>query len=485
MTDYNNKQQFSYNTVPTSQNNVQTLHIEKERLVVPIIFIPGIMGSNLQEKSTKPNPKIIWRLDDSISIVGWALPNYGNSLMRKLQLNPDKTEVDNRGKVVDAADKEIKKIEREFNYLDNPEVPPEHREMMNERLRKAINDNPENKLFGTRRERGWGTVSYRSYGEFLEKLQKSLFEPKGYSLPALNKLIQAPSFKLDEGSKVLLTFIKEQIEHCNSFYFPLHAMGYNWLKSNEDSAKDLKKLVEVTLPNDYKKRGLICNEVILVTHSMGGLVARYYTQALGGKDKVLGVINGVQPSTGAVAAYTRMKRGTEVNSTFINKTVDYMVERVLGKDASEMTVVCAQSPGALQLLPSKEYGMEWLEIEDPDGKSESYPKSDPYEEIYLAKDKWWCVCEPHLIDPFIIPNPNLLNIADPINYAANVLNVLDGESRRLQKMRDNWDKYKSIVNYKVKTFNNSIANKYHPNTYVFLAWKMMRKILKKNQKPTM
>lgn len=463
----NNKQQFSYNTVPTSQNNVQTLHIEKERQVVPIIFIPGIMGSNLQEKTTKPNPKAIWRLDGNMSMLGWGMPNFGNNKMRKLQLNPDVTEVDNRGTVVDAADKEIKKSKKEpfTTYSINPiKFYIDTEKLEKERIKKAINDHPENKLFGTRRERGWGTVGYRSYGEFLDKLQKSLFDPKGFP-KALKKLIKPPSFKLDEGSKVLLTFIQEQIEHCNRFYFPVHAMGYNWLKSNEESAMVLKNLVEKTLPNHYKKRGLICDKVILVTHSMGGLVARYYTQVLRGDTKVYGVINGVQPSTGAVAAYTRMKRGTEVNSTFFSKPFDYMAEQVLGQDASEMTVVCAQSPGALQLLPSIEYGMGWLKIEDPDKLTESYPKSDPYEEIYLAKDKWWCVCEPHLINPFVIPDPSLLP-DKPFN-PDNTFSLLIGKSKRLQIMRKDWHKYECIIKYKVKTFNDCIANKYHPNTYVF------------------
>ena len=175
---------------------------------------------------------------------------------------------------------------------------------------------------------------------------------------------------------------------------------------------------------------------------MGGLVARYYTQAIGGSAKVYGVIHGVQPTKGAVAAYTRMKRGTEVNSTFLKKPIDAITENILGKDAAEMTAVCAQAPGPLQLLPTLEYGMGWLTITAPEGKVESYPKSDPYEEIYLAKDKWWCACEPHLINP--------------LNTDHNLL-----------QMQIDWLKYKDIINNEVQSFNKKIANKYHPNTYAF------------------
>lgn len=450
MSEKKQPEQFQYNTVPTSDNTLHTLFIEKERLIVPIIFIPGVMGSNLREKKDKFNSKKVWRLDGAPSVLGWALPHYGNARTRKLELDPNKTMIDDRGKITEAFDTEVARIKQKYDskilLLGNDKSHRnEVRRLKQERQQKieeAIKNNPENRLFGSRQDRGWGTVGYMSYGEFLEKLQDSLFVPKGQTLQALNKLIQAPLFTLDKGSKTSLIPENEQIKHCNHFYFPVHALGYNWLESNEDSAMALQELVNVTLPKYYKKRGQTCDKVILITHSMGGLVARYYTQALGGAAKVYGVIHGVQPATGAVAAYTRMKRGTEVNSTFLNKPIDGITENVLGKDAAEMTAVCAQAPGPLQLLPTPEYGMGWLTITAPDGKVESYPKSEPYEEIYLAKDKWWCACEPHLINP---------------------LNT----DHNLRQMQDDWDGYEAMVKDKVKKFNKAIANKYHPNTYAF------------------
>ena len=450
MSEKKQSDQFHYNTEPTSDNTLHTLLIEKKRLIVPVIFIPGVMGSNLKEKTGKINSKIVWRLDGSSSLLGWAMPFYGGASARKLELDPDKTMVDNRGKIVEAFDAEVARIRKEYNpkialYRRNHQ----YNEVMNiekernEKIKKAKENNPENRLFGSRRARGWGTVGYMSYGEFLDKLQNSLFATNGQMPKVLQDLIKKePMFKLDEGSKTSLKFKDEQIEHCNQFYFPVHAMGYNWLESNGTSANALKRLVEVTLPNYYKKRGQKCDKVILITHSMGGLVARYYTQAIKGSAKVYGVIHGVQPATGAVAAYTRMKRGTEVNSTFFKKPIGAIAENILGKDAAEMTAVCAQAPGPLQLLPTPQYGKYWLTIKTPNGEKESYPKSDPYKEIYLAKDKWWCACEPHLINP------------------CNVLN--DKE-----QMLIDWQSYKDIINNHVKSFNQSIANKYHPNTYAF------------------
>ena len=89
--------------------------------------------------------------------------------------------------------------------------------------------------------------------------------------------------------------------------------------------------------------------------------------------------------------------------------------------------------------------MGWLKITDADGKDETYPSlknPDIYKDIYLAKDKWWCVCEPHLINP------------------------LNTEHNQKQ-MENDWLKYKNIIMNDVKLFNSAIANKYHPNTYAF------------------
>lgn len=316
-----------------------------------------------------------------------------------------------------------------------------------QKIDEAIKNNPENRLFGSRQDRGWGTVGFFSYGKFLDKLQTSLFDQTGHTPAKISQLLNtSPLFTLDKGSKTdLLVKDKEDIDRCNRFYFPVHAMGYNWLESNRDSAKALKELIEVTLPKYYQKRGKLHDKVILITHSMGGLVSRCYTQVLGGEAHVQGVIHGVQPATGAVAAYTRMKRGTEVNTGFFGKPVGAITENVLGKDAAEMTAVCAQAPGPLQLLPTPEYGMEWLKIKDANGNQKVYPSPDNpdiYNDIYLAKDKWWCACEPHLINP------------------------LNTDHNQTQ-MENDWLKYEKIILKKVATFNEDIANKYHPNTYAF------------------
>lgn len=154
------------------------------------------------------------------------------------------------------------------------------------------------------------------------------------------------------------------------------------------------------------------------------------------------MINAVQPSIGAAAAYTRMKCGNQKS---------FFIDNVLGKDGAEMTAVLAQALGPLQLLPGIEYGEGWLTIKSkckikkyptPKKDPNEDPKLDPYNDIYLNKKKWWCVCEPHLINPF-------------------------NKKHNKKIMESDWEQYEHIIMYDVKKFHEEISGKYHPNTYAF------------------
>ena len=441
----NNCQSEIFNTRPRSNEDVVQMHIEKERKVIPIILLPGVMGSNLKLKSVNGdnNSRKVWRIDTPLNMTKWLLPILGNARRRKCLLDPKKTEVDDRGRVIEAASKEISSLQSTYNQRSNDE---ESSIDLDEEGKKADENHPENKLFGTRRERGWGTVGYFSYGVFLDTFQSWLYQPTGELSLKLQSLTEAHSFELDPSAQTTLTFDDDDIKKLENYDFPLYAMGYNWLESNETSARRLQKLVEETIPAFYKKKGRICDKVILVTHSMGGLVARYYTEVLEGGKKVYGVINAVQPSIGAAAAYTRMKCGNQKN---------FFIDNVLGKDGAEMTAVLAQAPGPLQLLPGIEYGKGWLTIKskceikkyptpkkDPNEDPKKGPKLDPYNDIYLNKKEWWCVCEPHLINPF-------------------------NKKHNKEIMESDWEQYEHIIMNDVKKFHEEISGKYHPNTYAF------------------
>ena len=131
-----------------------------------------------------------------------------------------------------------------------------------------------------------------------------------------------------------------------------------------------------------------CKKVILVTHSMGGLVARSACKA-GLESDVLGVIHIVQPTTGAPAPYWRMKAGFERSWYFP------VPAWVLGADGLEVTALLGHMPGGLEMLPTmnhqdNENHPGWLVYQPPDGAPIRVPRAgDPYGEIYRNETDPW------------------------------------------------------------------------------------------------
>ncbi|MDC8787302.1 hypothetical protein PRZ01_19125, partial [Paucibacter sp. hw1] len=167
---------------------------------------------------------------------------------------------------------------------------------------------------------------------------------------------------------------------------------------------------------------------ILITHSMGGLVARR-CQQLGMAEQIAGVIHGVMPAIGAPVAYRRTKAGMGDESMIAGW--------VIGSLGSDVTPVFAQAPGALQLLPNAQYPKGWLRLLNEKGQLiDSFPKADPYEEIYLNRKDWWGLVK----EEWLRPKGGV-----PIDWAAYVKFGLDP----------------------AKSFHASLGTSYHPNTYVF------------------
>jgi hypothetical protein len=166
----------------------------------------------------------------------------------------------------------------------------------------------------------------------------------------------------------------------------VYAVGYNWTASNLDSGQYLKDRIDAIIKK-HKDKGETCEQVILVTHSMGGLVSRSACMLHGAKTQVLGIIHGVQPVTGAPVAYWRMKAGFERTGWWPKST---LTAWVLGSDQKEVTALLGNMVGGLQLLPNRKYTPKtddppgrWLEVYGLDGNLEqSIPAQDPYEEIY-------------------------------------------------------------------------------------------------------
>jgi hypothetical protein len=209
--------------------------------------------------------------------------------------------------------------------------------------------------------------------------------------------------------------------------FPVYACGYNWLQSNELAGNRLKERIQQIIAEN-NHGAFKCEQVIVVTHSMGGLVARHCSTLAGMEQMIAGVVHGVMPAVGAAVAYRRCKVGMHEESV--------KAGMVIGPTGREVTAVFAQAPGALQLLPSTGYQAKWLSVLDAHEKNiVNLPVADPYEEIYLVKDKWWGLVRSEWLTP---------DEGKPISWNDYSLNI---------KL--------------AKAFHAKIAKSYHPYTFVY------------------
>nr|WP_205066507.1 acetyltransferase [Pantoea coffeiphila] len=400
--------------------NAKAVLIQPPVKTIPVIFLPGVMGTSLMG-SGEGGKNPVWRGDSELKVYGQWAGKSGDK--RRDLLNPDTTKVDNRGDIDQAV----------YSPLTD-----------------------DGKLFPTRRDRGWGEILSFSYGKFLSVFQGALTDDWQQSLINYGKstpiksgiLSQLVGRALSEGKDLEITgesiLTQEELNHFQNFLFPVHVYGYNWLQDNKTSAKGLVAFIDRTI-NLYKNH---CGhgmpfpagqeKVIIVTHSMGGLVARYASQVCGAKDKILGIVHGVIPDLGSPAAYRRMKVGAKQEG---------MAGAVLGNSAKELMPVLARAPAPLQLLPSPKYlsGAPWLTVQGraEDGSDVKLPQNrDPFKEIYRNKTLWYRLYEPDIIDK-------------------------DEEA-----IKSNWAEYSDIIRKAVKPFIESLDNTYHPNTYAFYGHKI-------------
>jgi len=380
----------------TKTNFFNRIRVRRE--VIPIIFIPGTMGSRL-----KRGKKIVWDPDREIMCMLLKYGGFWNTpAQRKRMLIGEKFDSD--------------------------------------RLQVSENDAKHNKTFFSeadpcRDRRGWGGVYWGAYGGFLEELQSY-----NWDKPVNNE---------DKDAK------KELVGRC--FEFPVHAFGYNWTDSNDNSGRKLAEKIDEII-KEYKAKDRLCKYVILVTHSMGGLVARSACLLHKAESQALGVIHGVQPAVGAAAAYWRMKAGFE--RTGIASTISAWV---LGTNGEEVTCILGNAPGGLELLPTKDYtandgGKQWLHINLGAGKKMSLPKGDPYAEIYRIGDQINAITNEKDASFWRLVNPDWLDPKDSEKAPAppDPANLFKGP----------WDEYLKCLD-QAYTFHEDLRTRFHDSTYQF------------------
>ncbi|UVW26980.1 triacylglycerol lipase [Massilia sp. H6] len=358
------------------------------RKVIPVIFVPGIMGSNLRvRRDSQPGKnaelkpgEAAWRppngaLDGYMEARKWS---SRNPAQRQRILDLGILEVDDDGD------------------LDYPAC--------------ALDDS-------VMRERGWGEVHAASYGKLLSGLQRHLDKtywrsPQGvYEVrPSWRQVMQFDPARW--GVRNVERVTERELEKYAGYQYPVYAFGYNWLESCEMSAVQLRHRID-RIKKFWIDRKHECRQVILVTHSMGGLVARACARLSppgdGSAPDIAGIVHGVMPALGAPVAYRRIACGTE-GGHFTNGLTDNIkaskFAEIAGVTSAETTPVMALSSGVLQLLPNHLYPAPWLSIKtvrtvnknDEIRDLVSLPDGNPYD-FYRDMQSWYRMIDPSLADP--------------------------------------------------------------------------------------
>lgn len=404
----------------TSENLTGLVRLVVQDRILPVIFVPGIMGSNLMDLNGEP----VWRLDTTMG-VPWSLATNVAPMGaggRQRLMHPGRTQVDPNGKVPSAAGGTVfgaKKRDRQEVY---------------------------------RNQRFWGEIADSSYHKFLlwledrlngQGLNPALWPDFSYRHPMMSAAPvpgqPRPEPRLMEGQEMVVRgmaagtnekpqdpLMSDDLLKRVKMRMPVYACGYNWLDSNSNSARLLKERIEHVIGVESQRAS--CEQVLLVTHSMGGLVARRCAALPGMEAAIAGVVHGVMPAVGASVAYRRCKVGMRDES--------FVAGLVIGSNGREVTAVFSQAPGALQLLPSAQYNRHWLKVlDDQGGQVEAVPQSDPYSEIYLRRDRWWGLVREEWLRP---------DGGRPIS----------------------WGAYEENIN-EARDFHDAIRGAYHINTYVY------------------
>jgi hypothetical protein len=267
-----------------------------------------------------------------------------------------------------------------------------------------------------------------------------------------------------KGGKAYLRFLTPLKTHdwgplAKLFDFPVYAIGYNWSDDPENAGKWIAQKISDIIAEAKGVTGA-CEKVILITHSMGGIVSRAASELCGARDSILGIAHAVQPATGSPAAYWRMKAGFEGGGG---------IPKALGDSGPKVTCVLGNIPGGLALLPTKKHVTNgnqnaWLRVMDGGSVILQLPAQDPpnpYEEIYTVK----AVVQPS--DPNLTPSGNNYwglideNLLDPENQPPSGNN--ENEALDAASGLSPWNAYLNVLGI-AESFHDNVGLAAHPYT---------------------
>ncbi|MDR0588488.1 MAG: GPI inositol-deacylase [Burkholderiales bacterium] len=495
--------------------------------VIPVVFLPGVMGTKLVSKSHPDNH--VWAPPESMGEKLGAVMRYWSKTpsLRQAEFNPENTMVDydseptgefpNVAIQLSASDlhgstpQEKAKdrgwgqiygscylpimavLEQQLNYLFDAQDPPPNSTLL-DRLTPMWKD----------------VLDKQTMSVYVRQIERNFY---GNPMKPLETGDPGRAFGAQKAFRPLAIDDLEKL--ALRAYFPVHAIGYNWTQSNELSAatvvKEINRIMEFYKQvkrneSDHMK----CEKVIIVTHSMGGIVARLAAQI--NADIILGVSHGVMPATGAPATYKRFRSGFNQHEVslwhFLERLLVWAQAKILGRDAKDCAGELAFAPGPMELLPMPDYDAtletgltekHWLQVarEDHNGRLiyENLGNADFVGSIYAAEDEtnWWRMIKKHLLNP---SRKDLDRAKAEADYRAKVLaEALQGgnEKKIAQAEQENKDaqknyelirlaagenitgdeetdeandfqRFKKIIK-KVRETQEKLKGSYHPNTY--------------------
>lgn len=350
--------------------------------VIPVVVVPGIMGSNLRANTHKNLPQNgelkpgepAWRPPNG-AVAGLAEAGewtHRSPRQRQRILDGDTLEVDDQGPI---------------------DIP------------SALSWLPASRM----RKWGWGELHWDSYGDLLCELQRNLnrtfIRTRHLGKTSLSQHWEMV-VKYDRSkwnAEEMAPLNETELRKFAEYQYPVYACGYNWVQSNERSAERLKQKV-LDLIAFWSERNYDCKQVILVTHSMGGLVARACAKQI--PEKIVGIVHGVMPALGAPLCYRRITCGTESSAPGKNWAENIAMGKfaeIAGDTTAKTTATMATACGPLELLPNHLYPSPWLfasvsHIRGETTNLMSLHSGNPYD-LYKDMKSWYRLIDPELADP--------------------------------------------------------------------------------------
>jgi hypothetical protein len=412
---------------PESDQRGKEVHFDP-RQPIPVIFLPGVMGTLLADKDTgetvwyPPNLDAVGStISGAVSVLaGW----FASAAKRAKRFDPGQAVVDPRGPV---------KVGE--SGLSEDEA----------------------------RRRGWSTVHRWSYQPALAWLQNMLDnsmlagdpigewahgdpKQKGKKAALKSVLDTNPAVYGAYGPGGTITSKSDVFKSLARYRYPVYAIGYNWLQSNQVSGQQVLDGVNFKAPHGEKITRImgireICREnytdkAIIITHSMGGLVARMASQLCNGANDIHGVIHGAQPATGAPLFAKRFRTGGE----------DFINGSLMGRNAAEFVAIASNAEGPMELSPMPDYNdckPWWIFVDKAGVERMALPHRNALDELYVS-DAWYGLLpDSSLLDPAGIVQKKLVKVGKGIGLLDNFKGTM-----------------RAVVDRQRKLINN-----YHPNTY--------------------